>query len=109
MADSLSRKQSDEISRRVFEALGEASMCWSETPTGIFDSTHAKTVGDNLVAFIESHVDRLNEDIEIAWGIIANAGGGDWDREGAEWKKAAERWRDERYIRDPNLTQSSRD
>ena len=33
--------------------------------------------------------------IESAWGIIANAGGGNWDRETAEWRGAAERWRDE--------------
>jgi len=33
--------------------------------------------------------------LEIAWGIIANAGGGDWIKEGAEWTTAAERWRDE--------------
>jgi len=33
--------------------------------------------------------------LESAWGIIANAGGGDWGNESPEWKKAAERWRDE--------------
>ena len=33
--------------------------------------------------------------IESAWGIIANAGGGNWDRETAEWRGAAERWRNE--------------
>ena len=31
---------------------------------------------------------------DSAWGIIANAGGGDWDKESPEWKAAAERWRD---------------
>lgn len=31
---------------------------------------------------------------ELAWGIIANAGGGDWDRETAEWREAAVWWRD---------------
>lgn len=29
-----------------------------------------------------------------AWGIIANAGGGDWDRETFEWIEAARKWRD---------------
>ena len=32
--------------------------------------------------------------LQIAWGIIANASGGDWDKETLEWKAAAERWRD---------------
>lgn len=31
---------------------------------------------------------------EAAWGIIANAGGGDWTKETPEWQKAATRWRD---------------
>lgn len=35
--------------------------------------------------------------LEIAWGIIANAGGGDWNKETPEWRGAAERWRD-RYF-----------
>lgn len=33
--------------------------------------------------------------LEQAWGIIANAGGGNWDNETPEWRRAAERWRDE--------------
>ena len=35
--------------------------------------------------------------LESAWGLIANAYGGDWDlaSEASGWKKAAERWRDE--------------
>ena len=32
--------------------------------------------------------------IELAWGIIANVGGGDWDKETKEWKEAAIKWRD---------------
>ncbi len=37
----------------VFQALGEASMCWSERPKGVFDSDHAKEVGHKLVAAIK--------------------------------------------------------
>lgn len=33
--------------------------------------------------------------LDSAWGIIANAGGGNWDLEKPEWKAAAERWREE--------------
>lgn len=33
--------------------------------------------------------------LEVAWGIIANANGGDWSKATDEWREAAERWRDE--------------
>ncbi len=38
----------------VFQALGEASMCWSEMPKGVFDSDHAKEVGKRLIAAIRT-------------------------------------------------------
>lgn len=34
------------------------------------------------------------EALEIAWGIIANAGNGDWAKETKEWQEAAAKWRD---------------
>lgn len=37
----------------VFQAIGEASMCWSEVPTGVFDSTRAKKIADELISKIE--------------------------------------------------------
>jgi hypothetical protein len=36
----------------------------------------------------------LNEGIEEAWGVIANAGNGDWRHETQSWRTAAARWRD---------------
>ena len=39
----------------------------------------------------------IEEDLlESAWGLIANAHGGNWDEasESSGWKKAATRWRD---------------
>lgn len=33
----------------VMQAVGEASMCWSETPKGVFDSNKAKQVGQKLL------------------------------------------------------------
>lgn len=32
--------------------------------------------------------------LETAWGIIANAYGGDWQLAGTDWHEAAIRWRD---------------
>lgn len=37
---------------------------------------------------------RLLDIIDTAWGIIANAGAGNWQRESKEWQEAAARWRD---------------
>jgi len=33
-------------------AIGEASMCWSETPKGIFDSSKADRIAKDLAKFI---------------------------------------------------------
>ena len=30
-----------------------------------------------------------------AWGIIANAGGGDWTTQTKQWQRAATQWRDD--------------
>lgn len=38
----------------VFQAVGAASMAWTETPTGIFDEVWARVVGDRLVEAIRS-------------------------------------------------------
>lgn len=37
------------IEQAVFEALGAASMCWSEPPTGEFDSARAEKIGEALL------------------------------------------------------------
>lgn len=66
--------------------------------------------GDNPVGMMQQvivHTSRLQtlvdknagvidwEAIELAWVLIANAHGGDWELANDEWKAAAERWRDE--------------
>lgn len=47
--------QGDELTLAniIGQALGTASMCWSETPTGIFDSERAVWVLEGAVAAIE--------------------------------------------------------
>jgi len=42
----------ENVSTHVFEALGAASVCWEETPSGVFDSTRAKAVGDELMTYL---------------------------------------------------------
>ena len=45
----------------------------------------------------EAERDRLMDGMESAWGIIANANGGDWAGESDKWREAAERWRDDQW------------
>jgi len=44
---------------------------------------------------IASTVERLDDLLVTAWGIIANASGGNWDKESPEWVGAARRWHDD--------------
>ncbi len=37
--------------------------------------------------------------LETAWGIIANANGGDWEKASPEWREAAARWRDQYHAK----------
>jgi hypothetical protein len=39
----------DKIREQVFMAVGEASMCWSETPSGVFDSTRASQIAERIL------------------------------------------------------------
>lgn len=54
---------------------------------------------DSRLYDIENSLDRTGKDdlLEAAWGLLANAHGGDWDlaSEASGWKKAAEKWRGE--------------
>lgn len=43
------------IEQAVFEAIGAASVCWETLEgAGVFDSTRAKQIGDELVDYINS-------------------------------------------------------
>jgi hypothetical protein len=60
----------------IYEAIGEGSMCWTERPTGIFESEKAKAAGDRILAAVEAirtDRDNLRRFIEelvstVAWG-----------------------------------------
>lgn len=45
------------LASAVFQALGAASVCWSNPPTGIFESDRAKEIGEKLIEFIENEAD----------------------------------------------------
>lgn len=57
----------------IFQALGEASMCWSETPLGVFDSTRAKAIGDRVVDSLTTAFLRL-KDCEHGRGMLHYCG-----------------------------------
>jgi len=72
-----------------------------------------ETIADTIVKPMEDELSRvvaeaqrLRDSEETAWGIIANAYGGDWDQasESSGWKKAAERWRDEYHKHLPSAS-----
>ncbi len=44
------------LTNEVFEAIGAASMCWQPYPSGVFDSTNAKKIGDDLIDKIENNI-----------------------------------------------------
>lgn len=90
--DVRERKFDDAVSLNelLFQAVGAASMCWEHVEkAGVFDSDRAKAIAEEVVS-------RLGG-IDWAWTIIANAFGGNWDQAPADWREAAERWRDEFY------------
>jgi hypothetical protein len=50
----------DRLRELVFMSLGEASMCWSETPGGTFDDIHASRIGERLMSAIEAYFQTLD-------------------------------------------------
>lgn len=40
---------------------------------------------------------KMADAAEMLWVVLANVSGGDWDKQGKEWKDAAERWRDQYF------------
>lgn len=40
-------------------------------------------------------IDHYRTLLELAWGVIANAGGGNWELETTDWNEAAVRWREQ--------------
>jgi hypothetical protein len=57
----------EHLERLVFEALGEASMCWKERPTGEFDDVLAIEIGTHLIEAIKNH-----EAAAIAHAVLAD-------------------------------------
>lgn len=78
----MSKEDVEEIREFVFTALGEASMCWSETPTGTFQSDKASEIGEVLIAKLTPLVAQK----EKCCGEWTGKESYDCDREGARTK-----------------------
>jgi len=50
-----------DLNKLVFEALGEASMCWSETPSGVFQDVRVIEIGNQLIETLGR--DEANEEL----------------------------------------------
>jgi len=61
MTERIKRMTKTELQEAVFQALGEASMCWSQTPSGVFEDVRALEIGNNLVAAIMGALDHEQE------------------------------------------------
>lgn len=50
-----------------------------------------------IVKLTDQRTKRLLDHLELAWGIIANAGAGEWKNESKLWQDAAAEWRKEYF------------
>lgn len=71
-------------------AMTLASWCWTHP------MTEHKEMDATLALVIAEEIDTQLDIIEQAWGVIANAGYGDWTTQSQDWQEAAAAWR-ERY------------
>jgi hypothetical protein len=47
------------IKKRIAQIIGEASMLWSETPTGVFQSDRAVELTDEIINNIKKPIDEI--------------------------------------------------
>jgi hypothetical protein len=77
------------------KAVEIAIQCWRTPETGskVMDRDLATAFAQAITPLLE-RIEELEKSEELAWGIIANAHGGDWDKASDIWRDAAVRWRD---------------
>lgn len=55
----------EKLKEIIFMNLGAASMCWSETPKGVFNSTKAEKLGHEILeamaCYLEDEYKKLNQ------------------------------------------------
>ena len=69
-------------------------------PSEVASTMHLAMAKNRLDYLQREHTgDTMNEQqlrdlLYEAWGVIANASGGNWEEQSQEWQDAAKRWRD---------------
>jgi len=75
-----------------FESISAADQkAWAAV--AMSDDT-APALALEMVEIIKFRDGLKNALLEAAWGLIANAGGGNWQTQCVEWRQAAAHWRD---------------
>ena len=69
----------NKLEELVFQALGEASMCWDETPKGVFESSKAKEIGEKLLRSIRTYYGKetFEQDLEFLINSYSKEAGSD--------------------------------
>lgn len=65
-------------------ALQFAAQAWCQ------ETTSNKTFDSDMAKGVAEVIQPLLDELELAWGIIANSSGGDWTKEVPDWVVAAE-------------------
>jgi hypothetical protein len=56
----------EKLKEIVYINLGQASMCWSDIPSGVFDSTKAAELGKEIMDAIDKYIEN-SQQIMIAY------------------------------------------
>jgi hypothetical protein len=83
----LTDQETRHLAQITVDALGIEQVRWDGQPMSYFYLRGLTREGTLMN-------DQMDDLLETAWGIIANAGGGNWDTQSLEWQLAAARWRD---------------
>jgi hypothetical protein len=79
----------EKLTELVYINLGRASMCWSDIPSGVFDSTKAAELGKEIMEAVEKYVEVQEEDKRPGWNnpLVDYL---DWEeeyRKESEWQR----------------------
>ena len=69
---TMTTPEDTELNNHIFSIIGQASMCWSKTPTGVYDDTRAVELGRELMNLITLHTQKHELAAEkrgVAWTI----------------------------------------
>lgn len=61
----------NKLEKLIAQSVGEASMCWSETPNGIFDSAKANHISNMIMVNIQAYYGK-NDSFELDLSHLIN-------------------------------------